>query len=51
MYTKRNNNNWAVKKFIEEETNKPNESMSESNESIHQIKEVKAFDEIGKTIK
>ena len=40
------NNNRTVKRLTEEETNKANESTSDSDESIHQTKEIKKINEM-----
>ena len=42
------NNNRAVKRLTEEEMNEPDETTSESDESIHHIKEVKKIIEMSK---
>ena len=42
------NNNRTVKRLTEEELNEPDESTSDSEESIHHIKEVKKINEINK---
>ena len=41
-------NNQTVKRLTEDETQQPNESISESEESIHHIKEIKAIEEENK---
>ena len=41
-------NSRTVKRLIEDETQQPNESTSESEESIHHIKEIKAIEENNK---
>ena len=42
------NNNRTVKRLTEEETNEPNESTSDSDVSIHHIKEIKKINEMNK---
>ena len=42
------NNNRTVKRLTEEETNEPNELTSDSDISIHHIKEIKKINEMNK---
>ena len=42
------NNNRTVKKLTEEEINEPDESTSDSQKSIHHIKEIKKINEMSK---
>ena len=42
------NNNRTVKRLTEEETNEPDESTSDSDETIHHIREIKKINEMSK---